>query len=361
MGHDCSTGSGISNRDLTWLLGFSRDNVSHGLENFTSAYLLFYSVTGIVRLLEDANNPLFVTHQHADRDTLGAAFGLQAVLDRGTVCTPDGIAKSARPLVQATNADPITGVETEAYDRIVVLDAPSTDRIAPIDPDEPILIDHHEPGDLSDQASAAHVDTDADATAVLVARLAIDANWELSSDVALPLLVGIFNDTENLTDASAETVRLAGQLMEELGDSVSVFSDLIAPSPDSSKQIAQTLGTLRANGHRAGDWFIAFSEVGGHETAAARGLRESGVDLVAIFSERSHGYRVTVRASDALSESISLGEFLLPELAREFGGDGGGHDGAGVAALRTDNREAVEQHVLRQVEKRLGTSFNHIS
>lgn len=70
---------------------------------------------------------------------------------------------------------------------------------------------------------------------------------------------------------------------------------------------------------------------------------------------------ITVRASEVLAESISLGEFLLPELAREFGGDGGGHDGAGIAALQTDDKEAVEQYLLKKVEKRLGTSFSLIS
>jgi len=245
-------------------------------------------------------------------------------------------------------------------DVVVVLDAPSTERIVPVDPVAPILIDHHEPDNLHSRATAALVDTEADATATLVARLAVDADWELTPEAALPLLVGIFGDTGNLTDASAETVQLAGVLIDRLGERAAEFSDLIGQEPDPSRQSARTLGTLRARGYRAGDTVVAVTRIGGHETAAANALRDQGIDCVAVLSEQSEGYRVVVRASDSFSERLNLGTSLLPAMADEFGGDGGGHAGAGVATVESGDRDAIEAFVLEYIGQHLGTSFGAV-
>ena len=138
--------------------------------------------------------------------------------------------------------------------------------------------------------------------------------------------VGIFGDTGNLTRATDETVRLAGQLINSLSHRASELPALIGQTADFSWQIARTLGMLRASGYRSGEWFVAFSEVGANESAAADALLHGGVDCALIFSNRSDGYRITARASDSFVRQLSLGGSLLPSLADEFGGSGGGHD-----------------------------------
>lgn len=242
-----------------------------------------------------------------------------------------------------------------------MLDAPSFERIAPVAPEAPILIDHHESDDLSEIASAALVDTDADATSFLVAQLALENDWQLSPDSAFPLLVGIFADTGNLTNATAGTVRLSGILLNKLEHRAEEFSDQISRTPDSSRQNARTLGTLRANGFRAGNLFVAFSKVGAHESAAANALRRNGVDLVLVFSEQSDGYRITGRASDSFTPQVRLGDSLLPVVADEFGGDGGGHAGAGVATVHSGTPEMIEQFILQYLEQQLGITFSPVS
>jgi len=102
--------------------------------------------------LESATAPALVTHRRADRDSLGSALGLRALLRAGTVCTPAGIRKPARELCEVTETILNEGTLPDQFDEIVVLDAPSTDRIAPVDPDAVLLIDHHEPSDLADRA-----------------------------------------------------------------------------------------------------------------------------------------------------------------------------------------------------------------
>ena len=318
-------------------------------------------MTKLVDTLNDATTPLFITHRQADRDSLGAAIGLQSLLDRGTVCTPDGIKKSARPLLNATATDPVTAPDLGQFNTAVVVDAPSADRIAPVEPEAPLLIDHHEPGDLADVASAALVDTDADATSLLVARLATEAGWPLTSAAALPLLAGIFDDTNRLKTAGAETLRVTGSLLEALGPQAEPFTDLLRHVPDHGEQTAETLGVLRATGYRSGDWFVAFSTVGGYESAAAEALRNAGADLAVVVSETSDGYRLTGRASAAFAEEVNLGETLLPAVAEAFDGEGGGHSDAGGATVAVDDPAVIKAWVLEDLEQRFGTSFSAIS
>lgn len=315
----------------------------------------------VVAALESAVDPLLVTHRQADRDSLGAAIGLQALLGVGTVCVPDGVERRAQPLVAATDTEPVVDPSLDAFDTVVVLDAPSSDRIAPLEPAAPVLVDHHEPGDLLARAPAALVDTDAGATAELVARLASDAGWEMPPDAALALLVGVLDDTGFLRTASPAAVEVAAGLFGSLGDRARSLPDLLDSDPAAGERNARMLGVLRARGYRAGDYSFAVSQVGGHESAAASALRNAGVDLAAVCSEQSTGLRVTMRASDSFADRLSIGETLLPALAEEFGGDGGGHAAAGTGHLAEADLPAVERFLLTHLESALGVSFAEIS
>ncbi len=315
----------------------------------------------VVSALEDAEAPLFVTHRRrigtargSDRTSGVAGSGDSLYTGRRQEVNPTAI-------LEATGTEPVERAADIAAETIVVLDAPSAERIEPIVPTDPIVIDHHEPGDLCAGASAVLVDTDADATAALVARLATEANWQISPTAALSLLVVIFGDTGNLTDATGETVRLMGELIGNIERRAAEFPDLVDRSPDAIRETARTLGLLRASGYRSCDWFVAFSAVGGHESAAADTLRRNGVDLALVLSEQPDGYRVTARASGAFAERVNLGESLLPELADEFGASGGRHDAAGVVTVHADDRDAVEQYALEQIERRLGIQFGAVS
>lgn len=306
--------------------------------------------------------PLFVTHHQADRDSLGSAIGLQRLLGGGDIATPEGVGKDAASLAEAFGVGTVADPSLDQYDLVVVVDSPSTDRIAPITPDDPILIDHHVPGDLASQASDRLVDTEAGSTAELIAGLCDeDDRLEVNPDAALALLVGILDDTSCFQEGSSETVEAAGRLFVELGDRAGELPALIEDSTDKSKANARRLGVLRASGYRAGDIVVAVTHVGGDEGAAANELRDTGVDLSIVCSEQNGTLRVVGRASDQFVERVSLGADLLPSLAEEFGGNGGGHPGAGTAKLEGAEQAEVEPFVLDYLEKELGVTFAPVS
>lgn len=311
----------------------------------------------VVETLRTTDSPVLVTHRHADRDSLGSAIGLRELLGRGTICTPDGVARPAQSLLETFDIDPVTRPTEVTHDAIVVLDAPSAERIAPVDPSTPILVDHHEPGNLASRAAASLVDTDAGATAELIVRLADAGDWELSPEAALPLLVGLLDDTGFLMGAPPRSVTTTVDLVGALDDRSADLPQLLDRSRASGEQSARALGTLRATGYRAGDLFVAVTHVGGYETAAAHALRDAGIDLAVVCSEQADGLRVTARASEAFIERRSLGGNILPALADEFGGDGGGHAGAGVAELHKASLDEVEAFLIAHLESELGLTF----
>ncbi|PHQ43986.1 hypothetical protein Z052_01225 [Halorubrum sp. C191] len=315
----------------------------------------------VVEALRATKSPVLVTHRHADRDSLGSAIGLRELLGQGTICTPDGVARPAQSLLETFDIDPVTRPTKVAHDAIVVLDAPSAERIAPVDPSSPILVDHHEPDNLASRAAASLVDTDAGATAELIVQLADTADWELSPEAALPLLVGLLDDTGFLMGAPPRSVTVAVDLVGAIDDRSADLPQLLDRSRASGEQSARALGTLRATGYRAGDLFVAVTHVGGYETAAAHALRDAGIDLVVVCSEQADGLRVTARASEAFVERRSLGGDILPTLAEEFGGDGGGHASAGVAELSKASFDEVEAFLIARLESELGLTFTTVA
>lgn len=233
-------------------------------------------------------------------------------------------------------------------------------RIASIDPDTLLLIDHHEPADLVDRADASLVDTDAGATAELVARLAKSADWNIGPEAALPLLVGALADTDWLSDSGPQTASTVATLFEALDQKVAVLPTVLDRSTGCDERIASATSVLRSSGYRAGDLFVAFSRVGAHEGTAAERLREAGVDLAVVSSTQGDETRVTARASDRLAERVSLGATLLPALTEKFGGDGGGHAAVGSATVATAEVDAIVDAVLSTVESELEMTFSEV-
>jgi nanoRNase/pAp phosphatase (c-di-AMP/oligoRNAs hydrolase) len=311
--------------------------------------------------IESAVAPAFITHRRADRDSLGAALGLHAILGAGTICTPAGVTNPARALLEGTDAPICDGTLPDAFDEAVVLDAPSTDRISPVSPESVLLIDHHEPADLADNADALFVDTDAGATSELVARLSATAGWGIPADAALPLLVGLIDDTGFPHSGGPQTATTAVGLCAAVDDRAQLLPELLDDSDGRDERIASATGVLRSRGYRAGDLFVSFSEVGAHEGTAATRLRAAGVDLAVVCSRQGTEIRVTARASEQLAQQVSLGATLLPRLADEFGGDGGGHDTAGSAAVTCADIDSLVDAVLEILRVELGMTFSEVT
>jgi nanoRNase/pAp phosphatase (c-di-AMP/oligoRNAs hydrolase) len=317
--------------------------------------------TAVAAELEAADAPAVVPHRHADRDAVGAAVGLAALVDApATVCLPEGIAAPAQPLV--SDRGPVETIDPATHDLLVVVDAPSSDRIAPVDPFDPlVVIDHHAYGDLAERATARVIDRDAGSTAELVHRIARVAGWELSTAAAYPLVVGILDDTGFLQAAGPIQIEHVVELLPHVAGREDDLAAMFDPSPQPGERTARVKATARASFYTVGDRTLAVTHVGGFETAAAHALRDVGVDCALVWSGQSDGVRVVGRCAGSFAERLSLGEELLPTMADAADGSGGGHDTAAAAQGLDLPSDAVEDTIVAAVEEGLEAQAHRLA
>jgi len=314
--------------------------------------------------LAKSNHILIIPHTHADLDAIGSAVGLAETLDSEvTIAKPDGIQSNAAKLLGNDGLHPDPRLDD--YDLLVVVDAPSRARIAPYDPiaaSPPCLVvDHHEPGDLAANAGLAYVDASALATASLVSLVLEAGPWSVPETAAMALAAGVLDDTGFRAVVWGDTYEQTTRLLAQAGEARERLIDLWQPSTDWSERMATAKALVRANGYRAGQTILLTTIVGGEETAAAHALLAGNADIAIVVSPRDDHTRVVARTSDSLDAGFSLPEAVLEPLAREFGGDGGGHSDAGVAKLESTDRDAVENKTVSLAGDALGVQFGELS
>ncbi len=312
--------------------------------------------------LVESERTVVIVHNHADLDSVGAAVGLATTLEGHVdIATPGSVAGSADCLLDGQSV--VTDPELAGYDLSIVVDAPSQQRIAPIDPttsDTPLLvIDHHERDDLHANATYHRVDTSAPATAVLVANLLQAHDLDIPPLGAQALVAGILDDTEFRAVVMPDIQPLVCELLGTATATDTTLSSLWEDEAPWSEQVATAKAVVRANGYKAGRRILLVTRVGGHERTAADMLLDGAADIGVVLSERDDHIRVV--ASTTAQTELSLPEDVLEPLATTLGGDGGGHATAGVAKVNSTDIEAVEAAVIEQIEGRLGIQFGPLT
>lgn len=313
-------------------------------------------------VLDGATRLLVAPHAHADVDALGSAVGLATSHPGEAVVAEPDVAESARPLLAeaevATDATPdpaafdaVAVVDTSARDRVDYLDLGTVPEAVPL-----VVVDHHEPGDLVADAAASWVVPDAGATAELVYDLVIDAGWGLTPTGAYGLAAGILDDTGFLRYAGPDSFERVIELLPATGERARDLPGLLAEDPDFSERMACAKGVVRTEGYRVGDTetLVGLTRTSWHQAAVARALRGAGFDAVVVLSAREDEAEVWVTGRCTERAGLDLPRELLGPLAEAFGGEGGGHAGAGVAKLTTTDADAVSEAVLERLEAELG-------
>lgn len=315
--------------------------------------------------LDGCATSLIVAHAQADLDALGSAVGLGDTLDGDTrIVIPNGAGTRARRLERRFDVE-LEGpsdVDLSAADRIVVVDTSSSDRIDPLSLEgvtgTVVVVDHHHPGDLLDGATATYVDTDAGATAALVARIIAASETDPTPTAAVALAAGLIDDTDSLTTATPAEFVLLGELLEVAGDRAKALPELLRYEPSFGERVATAKAVVRSTGYRADETVVLLTEVGGEQSAAARTLRDAGADVALVVSDRGSRVWLVGRAEPG---TIHLPEHVFDPLVERFGGHGGGHAEAGVAKFDTGTPSEIRTATLSRLEAVLGSRLSELS
>jgi phosphoesterase RecJ-like protein len=308
-----------------------------------------------------ASSVLIGTHLNPDGDALGSALAMSHYLD-GRGITNEVICHHLAP----KNLQFLPGVQRvrnepsqEKYDLGIVLDLDSLERLGNTERffsgcRRTIVIDHHvpheAPGDLR------IVDTDSPATAVILTRLLLYLNAEITPDMATCLLTGIVTDTGSFRfrNTTAEALSLSADLLGHGGDIATVAEEIFQRKPlASSRLLGRTLDNLKLDSGDRLAWSVLhngdFVATGAKDEDTEGFVNEmlsiETVQIAAILREAKPGRtRCSLR---------SRGEYDVAAVARVFGG--GGHKNAAGCTFDCDPEEAA-QLVVEEMRKCLASS-----
>lgn len=175
------------------------------------------SLTEAKRILHESQRVLIVSHIRPDGDAVGSLIGLglalQEIQKEVQMVLSDGVPKKFRHL---KGSELIRKKPDGEFDTIIVVDCSDLDRVGEFYNDFPapdINIDHHITNTFF--ASTNLIDSEATATAEMIAEYLPALGLSISTAVAEALLTGIITDTIGFqtTNMRPDTLRVAADLM----------------------------------------------------------------------------------------------------------------------------------------------------
>jgi phosphoesterase RecJ-like protein len=311
----------------------------------------------VVAAVAGAREALVVSHENPDADTLGAALAVRALVERSggratAVCTdPVPPLYDFLPGVETVRTDPEPG---RAYDRLVIVDCGSLDRVGGVRDRHPrlfadlprVILDHH----LSNAGEAATdwIDPQAAATCEMVALLATRLNVPLDAgegSLATTLMAGIVMDTSTFAhpNVTPRTLAVAAALVEAGAPLSEISRRLYRSKPDAQLRLfGRVLDRLESTDDGRVVWStLTDADLASTGTSAAHS--EGIIDLLSqseeaevaiLFKEQGSATRISVRTKPGgVDATVLTGAF-----------GGGGHAraaGATVAQPLSVARDSV--------------------
>ena len=270
-------------------------------------------------------------HKNADPDALGCAVALSLAFPDMAIGAVEGLSKNGKSLQRNLGIEVIENPDISMYDKIVVVDTPSPDRLGEFKNylKNPIIIDHHSKS-YKWNTPFFYVDETKSSCVEIIYQLLKLGEKKITQTIGLALLAGIITDTGKFSYADSSTLKTFAKIMEDSGlsmdDVLSIFEE--EHETDYSKRISRLKGAQRLRYHTEREYIVAVSQVGAFESSVCSALISLGVDAVFVGSQRNDEFRISARATQTIiKKGLHLGD-LMADIAKENGCDGGGHDGA---------------------------------
>lgn len=308
--------------------------------------------------IQGARRVALTTHVNADGDGVGSEVALVHLLaalgKEAWIVNPTPIPERYRfllePVAKADRSDEAAAA-LRAADLLLVLDIGDLGRLGSLaevirrDPKPTACIDHHtSPGTLPDGPRL--VDPFASATCELVTDLAVTAGWQITTDVARALYVGLLTDTGGFRfgNTTPRVLRVAASLLEAGVDPERLYEMVYATAPAGRIRLtAEVLDTLQVEPEVGLAWITV--PTGALER---HGVGTDDLDGLVEFARSIQGTRLALMfrtlANGRVKVSFrSVGDVDVAAFAQQFGG--GGHVKASGASIE-GTMEEVQARVL---------------
>lgn len=306
-----------------------------------------------------AKKVVIVPHNRIDFDAIGSALGLATIvrkmnarpiivvnddvkeLQRGIQIIMDDVSKD----FEIVSRDKYLEIK-EDDDVYILTDVNKRGMVSIGDvienPDNTIIIDHHNMDDTTIPSNATFVDEHVSSASEIVARLMCMFRCKCPNEIATYLLAGIYLDTNHMSKNVGDDTFLAGSKLASMGANINRVNDLFLEDFTSDRRVQDlvnkvdivtcTIATILA------DQNVVYTQ---EELAkAADYVLKYGVD--ASFAVGNVGDGV-VQVSARSPENIDVGEVM-----KELGG--GGNQSSGAARITDSSVEEVGKRLRKVLE-----------
>jgi nanoRNase/pAp phosphatase (c-di-AMP/oligoRNAs hydrolase) len=172
------------------------------------------------------------------------------------------------------------------------------------------------------------IDENYSSTAEIIYQLCEYFSLKLPISYRYLIIAAILTDTGFFKYANKNTFKRMAKL---LGDEIAYQNILPLLVRDESmpERLAKIKSLQRLTITRIKHWLIGVTHVGSYEAIVATLLINIGFDVGIVYSEKKNSFRISTRAKKqiCLEHNLHLGK-IMEEISEDYGGSGGGHDGA---------------------------------
>ncbi len=293
-------------------------------------------LSGFISYLKNLKGKIIlVMHPQADPDAVGAVLAIQHLI---STLNPNIEVKVFDPKISMLSQKLLDLLNFEFSSTnaipqsipIIFLDYSPTKSIFPQSKNKITVIDHHIPQELPFELIFDFRNDQFNSTTEIIANMYKSANIPLNDLVVKAMLAGIVFDTRRFLYTNEKLFEIIGFLLHDFPSAYSEILPLFANIRSKAERIACIKAAQRMRRFTVKDMQILVSHVSSFEAAAARSLIFLGGDIAFVIATRDDHTRISIRSTRNFAEKtkISIGKDLIPLIIAEYGGDGGGHDGA---------------------------------
>jgi len=297
---------------------------------------------------------VITTHTNADFDSLASMLAAKKLYPEAVLVFPGSQERSLRDFfihstLYALKVERMKNIDLKEVSRLVLVDTRQMSRIGKFSeivskPDLEIHIYDHHPSSSDDLHGSIEVVSEVGATVTLLLDILRERGVEITPDEATVMMLGIYEDTGNLTYPSTreEDFRAAGYLLQK-GANLSIISNII--TKELTAEQVYLLNELIQSAHR---YHIQGIEVVIAEASADRYIGDIAVLVHKLKDmENLDVLFALVRMEDRvyLIGRSRIEEVNCSEVASEFGG--GGHPTAASATIKGMTLTEVHQQLLK--------------
>jgi len=244
-------------------------------------------------------------------------------------------------------------IEIKKIDVIVILDTNNLDQVkfsndfSVLNSNIPfIFLDHHLNLEKEYNTNISFlniIDDEFSSTAEIIYELCEYFNVEITLPYKYLLIAAILTDSGFFKHGNNDTLLRVSSLLTNQLNFQEILS-MLKNNKDISKRISKIKALQRVRLIQEGNWLIGITNIGSFEASVASSLIKLGCDIGVVYSEKKSEYRISTRARKniCLKTGLHLGK-ILKEISEEFGGSGGGHDGAASLNGNVDSKLIIDK------------------